>query len=58
MRAVEDLKHVVAGQTTKLAPDAGTRHQFNAPIARFAFGTDNIGFFHVPERIIRFSAAP
>jgi hypothetical protein len=37
---------VVAGEATKLASGAGSRHQFDAAVAGFAFGADDIGLSH------------
>ena len=49
MRAVKNLKKVVAVHATEIAVGAGSRHQFNAPVARFAFGTGDIGLSHGAE---------
>jgi hypothetical protein len=38
---------MVTEQATKLALGAGSRNQLNAPVARLAFGTDDIGLSHI-----------
>jgi hypothetical protein len=46
-RPVENLQHVIAEQTAKLAGGRLATGEFNAPIAGTAIRTDDVGFFHV-----------
>jgi hypothetical protein len=46
--AVEYLKELIAEQAMVFTWGALASRQFNASVARMAFGTDDIGFLHAP----------
>jgi hypothetical protein len=49
MRAVKNLKKVVAVHATEIALGPFTGRQFNPAVASLALGTSDIGLFHVRE---------
>ena len=54
-QAVEYLKDMIANQATIFARSPVPGIQFNAAVASPAFGTDDVGLFHVPYRTIMVS---
>jgi hypothetical protein len=52
-RAVENLKDLVANQTTEFAPGPLFGNEFNPAVAGVAFGAGDVGLLHVLDMRLR-----